>query len=154
MKLCICFRICLSSKWVHRRLTFFLFSNLGLVIAQQTSIRINCFMAGGWHASCHPISKMHFVGEGPSETPSAWRCLSYLINNFLTDMKQLARTSTGGTLHPPSDVYVKSFLCSFLTLIKLGYTKALGWPRLVSSPEAESSSLETMNPTLFTVSCL
>ena len=26
---------------------FFLFSNLGLIIAQQTSIRINCFMAGG-----------------------------------------------------------------------------------------------------------
>ena len=46
-KLCICFRICLSSKWFHPRLTFFLFSNLGLVMAQQTSIPINCFMAGG-----------------------------------------------------------------------------------------------------------
>ena len=26
---------------------FFLFSNLGLIIAQQNSIHINCFMAGG-----------------------------------------------------------------------------------------------------------
>ena len=25
----------------------FLFSNLGLIIAQQTNIHINCFMAGG-----------------------------------------------------------------------------------------------------------
>ena len=37
------------SKWFHLRLTFFLFSKLGLIIAQQTSIHINCFMAGGWH---------------------------------------------------------------------------------------------------------
>ena len=27
---------------------------------------------------------MHIVGEGPGETPSALRCLSYLINNFLS----------------------------------------------------------------------
>ena len=46
MKLCICFGICLSSKWLHLRLTFFLFSNFGLIIAQQTSIQISCFMAG------------------------------------------------------------------------------------------------------------
>ena len=35
---------------------------------------------------------------------------------------------TGGTLHPPSDVCVRSFLCPFLTLIKLCYTKALEMP--------------------------
>ena len=68
--------------------------------------------------------KMHIVGEGPGETPSALSCLSYLINNFLTDIKQLAKTSTGVTLHPPSNVYVRSFLCPFFTLIKLCYTKA------------------------------
>ena len=61
---------------------FFLFSNLGLIIAQQTSIHINCFMAGEWHTSCHPISKMHIVGEGLGETPSVLRCLCYLINSF------------------------------------------------------------------------
>ena len=113
MKLCICLGICLSSKWFHLRLTFFLFSNLALIIAQQTSMHINCFMAGGWQPSSHPISKMHIVGEGPGETPSALRCLSYLINSFLTDIKQLAKTSKGGTLRPPSDVCVRSFLCLF-----------------------------------------
>ena len=95
MKLCIYFGICLFSKWFHLTLTFFLFSNLELIITQQTSIHINCFMAGGWHTSCHPISKMHIVGEGPGETPSALRRLSYLLNSFLTDMKQLAKTIRG-----------------------------------------------------------
>ena len=93
--------------------TNFLFSSLGLIIAQQTSIHISCFMAEGWHTSCHPISKMHIVGEGPGENPSALRYLSYLIHSFLTDIKQLAKTSTGGALCPPSDVYVRSFLCCF-----------------------------------------
>ena len=45
----------------------------------------------GWHTSCHPISKMHTVGEGPGETPSALRCLSYLINSLQTDIKPLAK---------------------------------------------------------------
>ena len=35
--------------------------------------------------------KMHIVGGGPGETPSALRCLSYLINSFLTDIKHLAK---------------------------------------------------------------
>ena len=89
MKLHICFGICLSSKWFH--LNFFLFSNLGLIIAQQTSIDIDCFMAGGRHTMCHLISKMHIVGEGPGEIPSALRCPSYLINSFLTDIKYPAK---------------------------------------------------------------
>ena len=100
MKLCIYFGICLFSKWFHLTLTFFLFSNLELIITQQTSIHINCFMAGGWHTSCHPISKMHIVGEGPGETPSALRRLSYLLNSFLTDMKQLAKTIRGALSIP------------------------------------------------------
>ena len=74
MKLCICCRMCLSPKWFH---IDFLFSNLGLIIAQQISIHTNCFMAGGWHTSCHPISKMH-CGRGAGESPSALKCLSYL----------------------------------------------------------------------------
>ena len=32
---------------------------------------------------------MHIVGEGPGETPSALRCLSYLINSFLTDIQKM-----------------------------------------------------------------
>ena len=99
MKLCIYFGICLSLKWLYLKLTFLLFSNLGLIIAQQTRNHISCFTAGGLHISCRPISNMHTVGEGPGETPSALRCLSYLINSFLTDIKQLANTSGGG--HSP-----------------------------------------------------
>ena len=34
-------------KMVSPKTNFSLFSNLGLVIAQQTNIHINCFMAGG-----------------------------------------------------------------------------------------------------------
>ena len=86
MKLWFCFGICLPLNW------FFLILTFGLIIAQQTSFCIKCFMAGGWHTSCHPISKMHIVGEEPGEMPSALRCLSYLINSFLTDIEQLAIT--------------------------------------------------------------
>ena len=57
-----------------------------LVVAQQTSVHIHCFMAGGCHTLCHPISKLHVVGEGPGETLSALRCISYLTNNFITDI--------------------------------------------------------------------
>ena len=83
MKLCICFGICLSSKWFHLRLTFFLCSNLGLIIAQQSSIHINCFMAGGMTHLVPSYLKNAYCGEGLGETPSALRCLSYLINSFL-----------------------------------------------------------------------
>ena len=78
-------------KMVPPKANFFFFSNFGLIIAQQTSIHINCFMAGGWHTSCHPISKMHIGGEGPGEIPSAVTCLSDLINRFLTDVNHLAK---------------------------------------------------------------
>ena len=80
---------------------FLLFSNLGLITAQQTSTHIYYFMAGGWHTSCHPILKMHIVGEGPGETPSALRCLSYLISLFLTDIKHLAKSWQRGILSVP-----------------------------------------------------
>ena len=68
-------------------------TNFWLIIAQQTSIHINCFMAEGGHTSGSPISKMHIVGEGPGETPSALRCLSYLINSFLTGIKSVQFSS-------------------------------------------------------------
>ena len=47
---------------------------------------------------------------------------------------------------------LESFLCPFFTLIKLRYTKALEWSNLDPGPEAESSSLEIMNRTSFTIS--
>ena len=87
MKLCICFGICLSSKWFHLKLPFFLFSNLGLIIVQQASIHILWWGM----TSRHPISKMHIVGEEPGASLSALRCLSYLVNSFPTDVKHLTR---------------------------------------------------------------
>ena len=78
-------------KMVLPKTNLFLLSNLGLIIAQQTSIHINCFMDGEGHTSGSPISKMHIVGEAPGKTPSALWCLSYLINSFVTDIKQLAK---------------------------------------------------------------
>ena len=90
-------------------------TNFWVIIAQQTSIQINFFMAGGWHTSCHLISKLHIVGEGPGETPSALKCLSYLINNFLTDIKQLVKTSWSGALSiPPFDICQKLSLSIFI----------------------------------------
>ena len=66
-------------KMVPPKTNFFLFFNLGLIMAQQTSILVNCFMARD-DTSCAILSqKMHIVGEGPGETPSALRRLSYLI---------------------------------------------------------------------------
>ena len=53
-------------------------------------------------------------------------------------------------LHPPSDAHVRCFL--FYTLIKLCYTKALGWSSLVPGTKAKSSSLEITNLTSFTIS--
>jgi len=144
MKPCICFGTCLSSKWFCLRLTtffFFLFSTLGLIMAQETSIHVNCFMAGGWHTLVHPISKMHIVGEGPGETPSALRCLSYLINKLAnrhkTPCQKLARGhSFCPFLMSMSAAFSLSLSLSLShTLIKFCYPKG-------SSGEASSLALD------------
>ena len=108
-------------------------------------------MAGGWHTSCHPISKMHIVEEGPGETPSALRWLSSLNNSFLTEMKPLAKTSAGALSVPLLMSMSESFSVAFHTVIKLSYTKGLEWPSPVPGPEAKSSS-EITNLTPFTIS--
>ena len=63
------------------------FSNLGLIMAQQISICVNCFMARDDTPHAISISKMHIVGQGPRETPSALRCFSYLISSLLNRHK-------------------------------------------------------------------
>ena len=58
-------------------------------MAQQTSIHVNCFMAGD-DIPCITIcaiSKVCIVGEGLGETPSALRRSSPLIRSLLTDAK-------------------------------------------------------------------
>ena len=61
----------------------------------------------------HPTTSSSVVpfSSCPQSFPASG---SYLINSFLTDIKQLAKTSKGGTLYPAFDVYVRSFLCPFL----------------------------------------
>ena len=132
-------------KTVPPRLTFFLFSNLGLIMAQQTSIPVDCFMAGGWYTLCFPISKVHIAGEGPGETPSALTCLSYPTSSFLNDIKHLAKTSKGALFLSPSDVYVRSFPYLYYTLIKLCYTQSSKESSLISDPGSKSSPPEVTN---------
>ena len=47
----------------------------------------------------------------------------------------IASTSKGGTLLPPSDAYVRSFLYLLYTLIKLYYTNALSDPASSLAPD-------------------
>ena len=151
MKLCICFGIFLSSKCFHLRLIFS-FLKLWADNSSTNQYSYQFVKAGRWHTSCHPISKMHIVGEGPGETPSALKCLSYLINNFLTDIKQLAKTSMGAlSIHLLMSMS-EGFLVPFYILTKICYTKALEWSSLAPGPKAKSSSSEINNPTPFTVS--
>ena len=46
-------------------------------------------------------------------------------NNYLKVYNSVANTTEGALFWPPSDVYVRSFLYLFYTLIVLYYTKAL-----------------------------
>ena len=102
--------------------------------------------------------KNAYCGRGASETPSALRCLFYLINSFLTGITWL-KTSRGSLFLPPSNVYVRSFLCLFYTLINLYHTKALsnrapslapGWipllqrPRILVSFTAEQQRIDAL----------
>ena len=72
--------------------TNFLFSNLGLIMAQEISIPVYCFMGGGGNGTPSAVLSQKCIlwGEGPGKTP-ALRCLSYLVNSFLTDIKHLTK---------------------------------------------------------------
>ena len=84
--------------WLNRfclRLTFFFyfFSFLKLWVDNSSTNQCSCqlFYEQSGHTLCHSISKMHIVGEGSGETPSALRYLSYLISSSLTDIKCLSK---------------------------------------------------------------
>ena len=117
MKQYICFGICLPSKWFHLRLILLLFLNLGLKIAQNQyshqikPIFISIALWLGDDTPCAILFQSFIFWKGPGETPSAVRCLSYLINSFLRDVKQLAETSKVG--HSPSSFCQKFPLSLF-----------------------------------------
>ena len=132
---------------------FFLFSTLGLIMNQETSIHANSFMAGGWHTLGHPISKMHIVGEGLGETPSALRWHSYLINKLANRHKTPCQKVARGHSFCPFLMSVSAAFSLSLslshTLIKFCYPKG-------SSGQASSLALdriplsppETTNPSV------
>ena len=69
-------------KMVPPKTNFFLFSNLGLIMTQQTSIPVNCFMAGD-DTPPDILSQKCIVWErGLVKLPQPWG-VSYLINSFL-----------------------------------------------------------------------
>ena len=122
-----------------------------LITAQQTTTPINCFTARD-DTPVPSYLKNAYCGRG-----GRWNSLSLEVpvltaDSFLTDIKPLAETSTGGPLPVPLLMSMsEAFSVPFYTLIKLCYTKALDWSSLVPGPEVKSSS-EITNLTQFTIS--
>ena len=55
---------------------------------------------------------MYIMAVGLVRSLQLWDILLIYCNNQLKKVyHSLAKTSEGGTLRPPSDVYVRSFLC-------------------------------------------
>ena len=79
---------------------------------------------------CQCFLKMYVVGERPGATLLGWR---YFLS--LTSRQYLLKTSRGALFLPPSDVYVRSFLYLFYTLIKFYYTKSLSDQALLLAPD-------------------
>ena len=121
-------------------------------MVQQTSIHVNCY-GQWWHTVYHPISKMHIVGEGPAETPSALRCFFYLIRSSLADIK----TSNRGTLSVPFECLCQKLSQSLIhfnkTLLhkKLQLIKPCLWPQMeiLSSGGHESWCMTRLTAAIF-----
>lgn len=64
--------------------------------------------------------------------------------------KMTCKNWKGATLLPPSDVYVRSFLCLFYTLIKLGYTKVPSGQALSLAPHQNPFLWRPRIPASFT----
>ena len=69
-------------------------------------------------------------------------------NNNHRVYNSIANTSEGVPFLPPFDVYVRSFLYPFYTLIKLLH-KSSEWSSLISGPGLNSSPPEAKNPNIF-----
>ena len=78
-------------KMVPPKTNFFSFLKSWADNSSTNQYSYQLFYGWGRHTSCNPVSKMQAVGEGPGETLSASRCISYLIDSFLTDLKHPAK---------------------------------------------------------------
>ena len=90
-----------------------------------------------WYSALLQDSSQSFYGQGWI----IWCHSKFYDIPFvsLTDCEWLyniqLKTRRGGTLLPPSDAYVRSFLYLLYTLIKLYYTKALSDPASSLAPD-------------------
>jgi len=114
----------LPSNLFRWRLNFFLFSNLGPIMAQETSIHVHCFMARD-DRPCAILSQKCILWERglvqlpqPRGVSLIWLAAGYQTWNALP------KTSEQALFLSPSDVYVRSFPYLYYTLIKLCYTKS------------------------------
>ena len=107
--LCICLENCLSS-----RITSFVLWPGMTHLMPMFSQNLYCGWGTWWHS-------LNF------ETLS--------FNSLLTVYNFLLKTSKGALFLPPSDVYVRSFLYLFYTLIKVYYTKGLRDQALSLAPD-------------------
>ena len=110
---------------------------------------VNCFMA--WDDSpCAKVISKCMLWVRCLVPLWVLRHLLSLTNSLLIGIyKILLKASRGALFLPPSDVYVRSFLYLFYTLIKLYYTKSSERSRLISGPRLNYSPLEAKNPGIF-----
>ena len=104
--------------------TSMLYSNIiPRIYVNETICMVICPSGPGWTIWCQDYPKMHLMDGGPGAILSFKTFLSF-INRLLVTYNIQLKTSRGVLFLPPSDAYVKSFLCLLYTLIKLYYTKA------------------------------
>ena len=86
---------------------------------------------------------MHIVGEGPGETPSALRCLSYLINKLANRHKTPCQKLARGRSFCPFLMSVSAAFSLSLSLsLSLSYTLIKFCYPKGSSGEASSLALD------------
>ena len=107
-------------------------------------IHVNHFIAHGDSPCANVISEYMWV-RGLVPLWVSRHSLS-LINNFLIVHNILLKASGGALFLPLSDVYVRSFLYLFYTLIKLYHTELSS---LFTGLRLNSSPLEAKNPSIF-----
>ena len=121
MKLYIRFGICLSLRWFHLKTNFSPFLKCWADNSSTNQCSYQLLHGLGMTHLVPFYHKNAYCGEGPDETPAALRCLSHLINSFLTDIKQLAKTSGGGggAFSVPLLMSMSKAFSAPFTLIKL-----------------------------------
>ena len=110
--------------------------------------------------SHNSVWRMRGSFHRPSDQASCFPCCPFhlLFMRLSVEIKShqrvrvhnsIANASKGVLFLPPSDVYVRSFLYLFYTLIKTLLHKSSEWSSLISGPRLNSSPPEAKNPRVF-----